>query len=62
MNNTVSQLRSHLKAVELDLEASKAAKVILDRVRVALKAFPVDLTRDRESDLHTAEISSHRLH
>ena len=61
MNNTVSQLRSRLKAVELDLEASKAAKVILDRVRVALKAFPVDLTRDRESDLRTDGISTHRL-
>lgn len=50
MGSTVSHLRGRLKAAELDLDSCKMAKVILDRVRVVLKALPVDLTREWDMD------------
>ena len=50
MSSTVSHLRGRLKAAELDLDACKMGKVILDRVRVVLKALPMDITRDRDMD------------
>ena len=50
MGNTASHLRGRLKAAELDLDTCKTAKVILDRVRVVLKALPVDLTREKILD------------